>query len=151
MTSMTYWVFRGYLGGNLILQYYNKLILAFQKLLCANLVCWSLLLFSSTSVSSKPVLVFASSGQAPLHGSKEDGFLEALTREALKRIGYELEIKIFPTARSIHNLNNGLVDGDMSRVGGLEDSYPNIIHVPEKLYESIFYIYSKKQLNSELG
>lgn len=133
------------------MQYNNRLILTLLKLLCATLVCLSLLIVTTSSVSSNPVLVFASSGQAPLHGSKEDGFLESITREILKRIGYDLEIEIYPTARSIYNLNNGLVDGEMSRIGGLEDSYPKIIHVSEKLYDVIFYIYSKKKIDSQLG
>jgi len=96
-------------------------------------------------------LVFSSSGQSPLHSTTNDGFLEAITREALGRIGYQLSVKIFPTERSIYILNKGLVDGEMSRIGGLEKSYPNIVHVPEKIYDTGFYVYSKTPIATDLG
>ena len=77
--------------------------------------------------------------------------MESVTREALKRIGYRLEIKIYPTARSIYNLNKGFVDGEMSRVKGLEVNYPNIEYVPEVIYKSKFFVYSGQTLNCKLG
>lgn len=128
----------------------TETVLSFKSLLWVFLLYCSL---ASAAVEEQKnrVLIFASSGQPPLHASPNDGFLESITREALNRIGYELEIKIYPTERSIHNLNKGLVDGEMSRVQGLEDDYPNIRYIPEALYKAKFFIYSKNIFDFELG
>lgn len=110
-----------------------------------------IILTLNQTVTAQAVLVFGSTGQPPLNTLDNDGFLDEVIREMVKRIGYQLQIKHLPTERSIHDVNQGTIDGDMSRVKGLEGIYKNIIYVPENIKETKFSVYSKKPLKLKSG
>ena len=65
--------------------------------------------------------------------------LEAITREALQRLGFGLRLVIQPSERSLQSANLGQVDGEGLRVEGLEKQYPNLIRVPEP-YQRIAFV-----------
>jgi len=50
--------------------------------------------------------------------------------EAYNRLGFQVNIENFPSERSIMMANNGEVDGEVSRIKGLEGTYSNLIMVP---------------------
>ncbi|HEX8989175.1 MAG TPA: hypothetical protein VF816_14550 [Rhodocyclaceae bacterium] len=59
--------------------------------------------------------------------------------EAFRRIGGEARIvRIESSERALINANNGVDDGVVPRIKGLEASYPNLVRVPEKVYENDF-------------
>ena len=58
-----------------------------------------LLFPQSVSANSYPTLLFNITTQAPLNTQSQDGFLDELTREALRRIGYQLATDRLPAAR----------------------------------------------------
>jgi polar amino acid transport system substrate-binding protein len=72
------------------------------------------------------------------------GFLEALARAAFKRIDVDVEVSTVPVARALINVNDGLDDGDLFRIEGAEQTYPNIVRVPEKLFDSDFMAYTNR-------
>lgn len=72
------------------------------------------------------------------------GFLEALARAAFKRIDVDVEVSTVPVARALINVNEGLDDGDLFRIEGAEQTYPNIVRVPEKLFDSDFMAYTNR-------
>jgi polar amino acid transport system substrate-binding protein len=71
-------------------------------------------------------------------------FLYALTPELFRRIGVEARLTALPAERALINANSGIDDGDMFRPPGIEEIYPNLIMVPEKLVDFEFIAYSKR-------
>ena len=61
---------------------------------------------------------------------------------AFKRIGYELQTVRLPAERGLKNANSGIVDGEMSRVAGLDKLYPGLMPVPEKIMDWQFVAFS---------
>lgn len=92
-------------------------------------------------------LVLNVTSQPPLHRQTHDGFMDEISRMALKNVGYQLVIERFPAERGLRNANAGLIDGDMGRVKGIDKLYPNLIRVPEKIMNWEFCVFSKKKID----
>jgi len=106
--------------------------------------------FQST-INAQPSLELNTTGQPPLNTQTHDGFMDEVTREALQRIGYKLVINRLPAERGLHSTNDGLIDGEMSRVEGIDQLYTNLIRVPEKIMDWEFYIFSEKTISLQKG
>lgn len=67
--------------------------------------------FSSTSMAEK--LTFATLNWEPFYGENlpENGFFAALSREAFKRAGYDLELEFMPWKRALELAKRGKYDG----------------------------------------
>ncbi|QEP42546.1 hypothetical protein D5085_04985 [Ectothiorhodospiraceae bacterium BW-2] len=78
----------------------------------------------------------------------EPGFLAQVLTEALQPLGYRLKVVQSPPARALQNANQGIDDGDLLRIAGLEQSYPNLVQVPESLFDTDFVGYT---LHGELS
>lgn len=126
-------------------------IKAIKKLNIVYVVFFLLLLFIQSTAYSQIKLVFNVTGQPPLNTENHDGFMDEITREALTRIGYTLEINRQPAERGLHSINKGIIDGEMSRVIGLDKKYSNLIHVPESIMVWDFVVFSKKKINLKNG
>jgi polar amino acid transport system substrate-binding protein len=72
------------------------------------------------------------------------GFAEELVRDALRHIGYELEVVPLPPERALLNANDGVEDGDLFRAAGFERDYPNLVRVPEALIEDEYVAFSTR-------
>lgn len=72
------------------------------------------------------------------------GFMELVAREAFGRVGIEIEVSILPGERALINANNGLDDGDLLRIPGIEKAYPNLIRIPEKVMDFAFVAFTRK-------
>ena len=83
-------------------------------------------------------------GQQPLNTSEQMGFKDEVSREAFRRIGYELHTVRLPAERGLKNSNQGLISGEMSRVKGIDKKYTNLIRVPEKIMDWEFVAFSYK-------
>jgi len=102
-------------------------------------------------IYAQQTLVLSAVGQPPLNTESHDGFMDEVTREAINRIGYQLEITMLPAERSLRSSNEGLIDGEMSRVEGMEKLYPNLVRVPEKIMDWEFCVFSKKPITIKDG
>ncbi|WP_108649768.1 substrate-binding periplasmic protein [Dongshaea marina] len=51
-------------------------------------------------------------------------------KEAYSRLGIQIQIKELPAERSLIFSNQGLIDGEVNRIKGLEMRYPNLVRVP---------------------
>ena len=64
----------------------------------------------------------------------ENAFVQAISVQVLKKaynkLGYQVEIHKLPNVRSLLSANMGLFDGEVSRIGNLHSSYPNLNAVP---------------------
>lgn len=106
--------------------------------------------FQST-INAQSTLVLNVVGQPPLNTKTHDGFMDDVVREAIRRIGYRLVMHRFPAERGLRNANNGLIDGEMSRVKGMDKLYPNLMRVPEKIMDWEFCVFSKKPIKLHKG
>src|SRR5690606_21180759 len=56
-----------------------------------------------------------------------------LLQEAYRITGHELRPQIVPSQRALFMAENGLVDGDLFRIEGIEAEHPNLVPVPYPL------------------
>lgn len=82
-------------------------------------------------ISLSPTLTFANT--ITLSRGKDSvlqNFSELILRKAYQEIGVELKIIQVPLARSLVLANNGVLDGDISRISEIERNYDNLIKIP---------------------
>ena len=85
------------------------------------LIC---MLFLANEMLSAQHMVIASNNSGGLIELKK------ILTEAYNRIGITIEFKNLPVERAIQMANDGIVDGDILRVEGIESDYPNLVRVP---------------------
>ncbi|MCW8826249.1 MAG: transporter substrate-binding domain-containing protein [Gammaproteobacteria bacterium] len=109
------------------------------------------ILFSSLTITetvAQERLTIATGLKPPLVSSATTkGFLDTLAVELFRRVGIELEVVIVPAKRALVNSNKGIDDGNLLRIKGLEKSYPNLVRVPESIFDSEFVGYSLSPLS----
>ena len=55
---------------------------------------------------------------------------EVIVREAYRRIGVEVEIQKYPAERALRLADQGVADGEVQRIDGIDKRYTNLIKVP---------------------
>ena len=80
----------------------------------------------------------------PLTNDDKTGFIDIVVGEAFRRVGLELKLIKLPPERALKNANDGIDDGDLLRIAGLEKLYPNLIRVPEKIFDVNFVAFANK-------
>jgi len=63
--------------------------------------------------------------------------------EAYAGIGKRVVFDSFPEQRSLVAANTGVTDGELIRIGGLQDKYPNLIQVPVLISKNEILAFSK--------
>lgn len=79
----------------------------------------------------------------PLSNEKGTGMIDLIIKEVFSRIGIKVEIILVASTHALAKANKGLYDGDIMRVGGASRNYPNLIQVPETIYDFDFVAFSK--------
>lgn len=79
----------------------------------------------------------------PFVTQSQDGHFDKLLIRAFARLGKTISIEIKPAERSLADANQGLTDGEFIRISAIGDMYPNLIKVPEPLYQMEFVVFSK--------
>ena len=90
------------------------------------------------------VLVLNDTNEPPYTTAARDGFLDVVVGEMFRRVGIELRLVKLPSERALMNVNDGIDDGDLTRIAGLEQHYRNLIRVPEKLMDWQFAAFCKR-------
>jgi polar amino acid transport system substrate-binding protein len=98
-------------------------------------------LLSNTSESAE-TLDIASIYKPPISNFEETGMADLVVREAFSRIGVKIHIVPADSATALEKVNKGLYDGDLMRVAGANQKYPNVIQIPEPLFEIEFSAFS---------
>ncbi len=80
---------------------------------------------TSTSLQASEQLIFSA-----IKGSMNSLVSGRVLKEAYRRINIDINIKEYPGARSIHNANNGDVDGELFRIDGITKEFTNLHKVP---------------------
>lgn len=109
-----------------------------------------LFLTNNTLIQAKEITL-NTTGNPPLNTPQVSGFMDLVAKEAFQRIGYSLKTVKLPAERGLKNANTGLVDGEMSRIKGLDKIYTNLIRVPEKIMDWEFVAFSNETLKLGTG
>jgi len=102
-----------------------------------------LLTAAPVRAAEMPVLVLNDTNEPPFTTTDGRGFLDAIAGEAFRRAGVRLRLVKLPAARALLNANDGIEDGDLTRITGLEAQYPNLVRVPEKLIDWEFAAFGR--------
>ncbi len=98
------------------------------------------------------VLRINTSIKPPFSTEQEDGFFDLLLRELFTRIGVQVDLVRLPAERALQMADEGLSDGDIPRISGLESLYPNLIKVGEPVIDYYFVAFGhKKEIPLELS
>jgi polar amino acid transport system substrate-binding protein len=110
---------------------------------CWVIGCWLLALFCA-GLAQAQTLSLVTAALPPLAPSaQEPGYMTRIAREAFGRLGLGVEVTALPGERALINANAGLDDGDLLRIPGLEQEYPNLVRVPEKVMDFEFVAYTR--------
>ncbi|MBU0675256.1 MAG: transporter substrate-binding domain-containing protein [Proteobacteria bacterium] len=104
-----------------------------------------MLLFSPCTASEEDTHTIGSDAAVPLSTPEQTGMLDLIVKEAFARVGEKVTIIGLPSERSLLNANQGVTDGDLVRIVGLENQYPNLVMVPEKIWDFEFVAFSKNR------
>ena len=103
-------------------------------------------ILASVVVARSQSLAISTSNTPPYANDQETGFQDLLAREAFRRIGIQVGFHHVQTERAILNVSKGIDDGNLIRVDGLSQIYPNIVKVPEKLFDYEFVVFARDGL-----
>lgn len=92
-----------------------------------------------------PEIILNDANEAPLTTIGHDGILDIIGKEAFRRAGVSLKLIRLPAERALIKANEGSIDGDFSRVVGIDQQYPNLVRVPEKFIDWDFCAFSKNK------
>ncbi len=104
------------------------------------MMLWALVLCSNMAVRAEPVVTIGA-----VH--IEDPVIEVAVKvleEAYGRAGLELRLQYYPAERAIQLANAGRIDGDLQRIPGVEQQYPNLVPVPVVLTQAEFMVFSRQ-------
>ena len=105
-----------------------------------------IVLISFTSnVLASPSMVLTTWSSPPYSNPQQNGYFDLLLKEAFSRLDINITIENRPAERSLKDANSGVTDGDFFRVSEIGLSYPNLLIVPEPLYQMEFVAFSKME------
>ena len=88
-------------------------------------------------------LVLNTSHSAPRSRPDGSGYEDRIVAEAFRSIGLAVRLVHLPSERALQNVNQGIDDGNFSRIAGLEAHYQNLVMVPEPVDEFLFTAFTK--------
>lgn len=103
--------------------------------------CRILLLIACIALAAPAMaqtLVINTDERFPVSSEQGDGFLDIIVTEAFARIGVTISIVHLPSERALLNADQGVDDGLFDRIAGIDQDYPHLVMVPEKVNEFEF-------------
>lgn len=101
-----------------------------------------ILFFHSTGICGE-TLILTTDDVYPRSTPEGTGFEDLILKEAFKRIGISIKISSLPAERALINVNQGIDDGLFVKIAGVEENYPYLIMVPEKICDYDFAAFTK--------
>ena len=84
-------------------------------------------------------MVLSTGMREPWTNAEHTGFTDLVVTEVFRRLGVKAEVSvILASARGIQLVEDGVDDGLTARVIGLDEKYPNLVRVPEKIFDNDF-------------
>ncbi len=100
-------------------------------------------LMTTTMLHAEP-LRLNSGVSEPYFKENKQGFIDLLVPALFQRIGVvAVGMQYAASERAMLNANNGIDDGVVLRIKGLEKAYPNLLRIDEKILDNDFVAYAK--------
>jgi polar amino acid transport system substrate-binding protein len=96
--------------------------------------------------NSTDIIYIGSTNLPPLYSPDKKSIVDELIRIAFAKIGREARIVPQPAERSLINANRAINAGDLLRVEGIDEIYPNLVRVPVRLIDFDFVIFTKSAM-----
>lgn len=80
---------------------------------------------------------------APLYFDNGSGLFNLITAEIFRRLELDYELVWLPAQRSLLATNNGAYDGIIAHTAAIEKTFPNLVPVPENVFDFEFMAYAK--------
>jgi polar amino acid transport system substrate-binding protein len=103
------------------------------------------LLLNSTVVAGEKILYLNNTNKPPYTTEKMDGYIDIILEEVSRRLGIKIKLLVQPPERGLKNANTGQIDGDLTRIKGIDKTYQNLVRVPETLLDWEFAAFSKNK------
>ncbi len=75
------------------------------------------------SIAAKPVVI------SVIANEQTHELAKPVVREAYRRIGYTVQFEPLPARRALEWANDGVTDGDLARIEGIQRKFPNLIRI----------------------
>lgn len=88
------------------------------------------------------------SGETLVIGTPNDlsgKMAEAVVEKAFSRCGLNIEFRYFPHRRALVMANDGRIDGDLMRMKGIREHYPNLVYVPVPVNYLKMFAFAKNE------
>lgn len=119
--------------------------------LAARLLCVALLLAGAPALAGTgpPMLMMGLTNETyhTLHGI----WSSLVYRDALQRLGYQVNVQPYPTKRLTAMVESGELDGELHRVSSYSDRHPALVRVEEAHFSSSFSAYALGDLALKPG
>lgn len=92
----------------------------------------------------KPTFSVVTETFEPMANPDFTGFEELLAKEVYHRIGIAIALAHVPSARVLRNANEGIDDGILSRVGGMDALFPNLVQFREKVMDRQYVAFTRR-------
>ena len=103
----------------------------------------ALLVFLSGAAQADETLRLNTGTRQPYTSNDRTGFLDLLIAEAFRRAGRKAEVAVYEASkRALINANDGVDAGAAMRIKTLNETYRNLIRVPEKVIDNDFVAYT---------
>lgn len=79
--------------------------------------------------------LFVDSNPLLLTSNPSSNIIDILTKDVLKRIGYDVKTNVLPVERALNNVNQGIDDAMILCRNNKLENYPNLRQVPEKIID----------------
>lgn len=89
-------------------------------------------------------IVLSTIQRMPISTDQQTGLADQIAIEAFRRIGITAIIEKIPARRALRNANEGMHDGDLARIAGVTNTYPNLLPVPEITWVAEIVAFSKQ-------
>lgn len=81
-----------------------------------------------------------------LSNRTQTGMLDRIMIEAFERLDMKARLVFTPTEKSLVDVNAGILDAELNRIEGMEQSYPNLVRVPEPNMTMYFVAFSRRNI-----
>jgi polar amino acid transport system substrate-binding protein len=98
----------------------------------------------AAQAETSPPLQLTTASYPVLSTPAQDGFIDLVTKEMFKRIDLSVNISLIPAERALINVDQGVDDGLVQRVGGLHKQYPRTFHLEEKTMDLDFSAFTRR-------
>ncbi len=86
----------------------------------------------------------------PLSSPDQTGMFDKLMQAVFARLGHQVVVQMPPAERALRYANAGIDDGDGPRIEGLDQTYPNLIRVPEQVIQVNFVAFTTGDFKFEI-